>query len=832
MVNPEATGLLEGLTVVELGERVAAPYCGRLFAEAGARVVKIEPPEGDASRRWGPFAGDRPDPERSGLFHFLNAEKQSVVLDLDRPEDRERLRALVASADLLIESLPPGRLAGLGLGYDALAGANPGLVQLSLSPFGQTGPYRDWKGHDHNAYHLSGSGHRYCGRPGEAPLEQGTLLADFYGAIGGAAIALGAIYGRDRAGGGQWIDLSTAELLATTMVGGWNVPGYRRHGYVNRRTGIGLSGAPASILRCADGHAWVFALEPGQWKGLSQVMGDPDWMKLEIFDDVWKRGAERDVVYPLIEEWTSTRSKWDVMALCQAAGSPSTAVMTVEEFVKHPHIVGRGFIGATGGDDGEKPMPNLGAPFRPSKGRVGLARRAPRLGEHDRVVVPEAGRASSALPRSPEDRVAPAAAPQGAIRESARREARAIPSAPRLPLEGVRVANFGWVWAGPMVGQVLGFLGADVIKVESRARIDIMRHVPPSEDPKPHPERSLTQHNMWAGNGSVSIDLAKPEGRALAHALVAHCDVAIENFGPGVAERCEVRYDDLRRFRPDIVLLSMPAAGHDGPLKDVRTYGNALASLTGLDSLTGYGPGDVIPFEQPMADAHNGVLGAFAVLAALFQRRRTGEGQLIELSQQEGLSHLIAPAFLDYMLNGRVGEPLGNRHPLAQAAPHGVFPCAGEDAWIAIAVEEEAEWQALVAVVDQDWIRAPGWATRAGRLADLEPLHTRLADWTRPQDARALCERLQARGVAATPVLDVPGLSSDPHFAARGTFVELENPQGFRETVYAPFFKLSRSRPVARPGPMLGQDNERILKGLLGLSDARYAELVGQQVIY
>ena len=830
MLNPAAQSLLEGLTVIELGDRVAAPYCGRLFAESGARVIKIESPAGDVSRSWGPFKGDRPDPERSGLFHFLNAEKQSVVLDLERAADREHFRALTFSADILIESWQPGTLTRLSLDHGALARENPNLVMLSLTPFGQSGPYRNWKGYDHNAYHLSGSGHRYCGRPGQPPLEQGTFLADFYAAIAGAAFALAAVYGRDVAGGGQHLDLSTAELLAATMVGGWNVPGYRRHGYVNKRTGIGLSGAPASILPCADGHAWVFALEPGQWKGLAKVMGNPEWMELEIFDDLWKRGAERDVVYPLIEEWTRTQSKWEVMELCQAAGSPSTAVMTVAEFAQHPHIVGRGFIRSTGGEDGEEPMPDLGAPFRPSKGRIGLARRAPRLGEHTHEVLDEARRAREARDARP-------APGRLEVREPARREAvaaadAASPGDSRLPLEGVRVANFGWVWAGPMVGQVLGFLGADVIKVESHARIDIIRQVPPFEEPKSHPERSLTQHNMWSGNGSVSLDLAKPEGRELAHALVARCDIALENFGPGVAERCELRYADLCKVRPDLVMLSMPAAGHSGPLKNVRTYGNALASLTGLDSLTGYGPGDVIPFEQPMADAHNGVLGAFALLAALYQRRATGEGQLIELSQQEGLSHLIAPAFMDYMLNGRVGGPLGNRHPLGQAAPHGVFPCAGEDQWIAIVVESEDEWRALAAAVDQDWIRVNAFATRAGRLSALDALHVRLADWTRPQDMRALCERLQTRGVAATPVLDIPGLSNDPHFAARGTFVEVENPQGFRETVYAPYVKLSRSRAVARPGPMIGQDNERVLKGLLGLSDSRYADLVEKQVVY
>ncbi|MAG31979.1 MAG: hypothetical protein CL908_13925 [Deltaproteobacteria bacterium] len=823
MLNPGAKSILEGLTVIELGDRIAVPYCGRLFAESGARVVKVEAPDGDVARRWGPFEGDRLDPERSGIFHFLNAEKQSVVLDLESETDRRSFRDLVATADLLIESRPPGSLARVGLDYTTLALENANLVHLALTPFGQTGPYRDWKGYDHNAYHLSGTGHRYCGRPGQMPLEQGTFLADFYGAIAGAAWALGAVFGRERVGGGQFLDLSTAELLATTMVGGWNMPGYRRHGYVNKRTGIGLAGAPASILRCTDGHAWIFALEPGQWKGLAKVMGDPDWMQLEIFDDVWKRGAERDVVYPLIEEWTRQHGKWEVMERCQAAGSPSTAVMTVAEFATHPHIVGRGFIGETRGEDGA-PMPDLGAPFRPSKGRVGLARRAPRLGEHSRAVLTEAGRARER------------ASERGRLAEPQPREAKPAsvlagePSGP-LPLEGLRVANFGWVWAGPMVGQVLGFLGADVIKVESHARIDIIRNVPPFEEPKPHFERSLTQHNMWAGNGSVTLDLAKSEGRALAHQLVRHCDVSIENFGPGIAERFALRYADLVPHRPDLVMLSMPAAGHTGPLTNVRTYGNALASLTGLDSLTGYGPGDVIPFEQPMADAHNGILGAYAVLAALHQRRASGEGQLIELSQQEGLAHLIAPAFLDYMLNGRVGEPLGNRHPLGQAAPHGVFPCAGEDQWVAIVVEDDAEWRALVEAISEDWARADAFATHPQRIAGQDELHAKLGDWTRPQTMCALCEALQARGVAATPVLDVPGLSDDPHFRARGTFVELDNPQGFRETVYAPYVKMSRSRTRARPGPTMGQDNERVLKGLLGLSDARYSELVEKKVI-
>jgi len=808
MLNPEGRPLLEGLTVIELGERVAAPYCGRLFAESGADVIKVEPPAGDVTRRWGPFRGDRPDPEQSGLFHFLNAEKRSIVLDVESEAGREAFRDLVASADVLIESQRPKDLAAWGLDYDSLARRNPDLVMISITPFGQTGPYRDWKGYDLNAYHLSGSGSRYCGRPGEAPLEQGTFLAEFYGAVAAAAWGLAATLGRDTAGGGQHLDVATSELLASTMVGGWNVPGFVRFGYVNSRTGVGLSGAPASILRCADGHAWVMALEPTQWQGLARVMGDPEWMQLEIFDDVWKRGTQSDVVYPLIEEWTSARSKWEVMDACQAAGCPATAVMTVEEFVKHPHLVGRGYVVSVG-DEARGTMPNLGPPFRPSKGRMGLRRLAPRLGEHGDEVLAEARRVTA--------------------REPKRREP-VVPGT--LPLAGLRVANFGWVWAGPMVGQVLGFLGADVVKVESKARVDIIRRVPPFQEDRPDPERSLTNHAMWAGNGSVSLDLNHPEGRRLAHQLAACCGVALENFGPGVAERFELLYADLCRVRPDIVLLSMPAAGLSGPLKDVRTYGNSLASLTGLDSLTGYGPGEVIPFEQPMADAHNGILGAFAILAALRHRERTGEGQLVELSQQEGLAHLIGPAFMDYMLNGRVAGPLGNRHPLAQAAPHGVFPCAGEDQWISIAVESEDEWRSLAGAIGEPWVEAASFATLERRLAAIDVLHPRLAKWTRPQDARALAEKLQARGVAAAPVLDIPGLARDPQFRARGTFCEVEHPLGFRETIYGPYVKMSRSRPVVRPGPMIGQDNERVLKGWLGLSDARYEELVEKRVIY
>ena len=255
-----------------------------------------------------------------------------------------------------------------------------------------------------------------------------------------------------------------------------------------------------------------------------------------------------------------------------------------------------------------------------------------------------------------------------------------------LPLKGIRVANFGWVWAGPVTGQTLGFLGAEVYKIESRARIDLTRMLPPFAGGVRDPDRSISNHAGWAGNGSVSLNLKKPEAQELARQLIAKSDVVVENFGPGVMQELHLGYEDLRALKPDIVMSSMPAAGLYGPLKDVRTYGLSLSSITGIDSLTGYFGGPPIPFENAFADPYNGVMGAFAVLVALSYRDRTGKGQHIDYSQQEVVMQMVGPAFMDYELNGRVAGPMGNRHPLAAAAPHGVFPCAGEDRWISIAV--------------------------------------------------------------------------------------------------------------------------------------------------
>jgi crotonobetainyl-CoA:carnitine CoA-transferase CaiB-like acyl-CoA transferase len=383
-------GALAGVAVVELGQMVSAPYCAKLFADYGAEVIKVEPPEsGDVARRCGPFPGDVPHPEKSGLFHFLNTNKRGITLDASAEAGRDLLLRLLVQADVLIENNPPAHMKDLGLDYASLESLNPNLVMISITPYGQTGPYSGWKGYDLNAFHLSGASHRYCGRPGEAPLEHGTFSADFYGAAAAATWGLAATMGRARVGGGQLVDVSCAEAIAATFVGGQNIGGYAQDGKFEHRTGVGMPlGAPATILPCKDGHVWMLALEPGQWNGLAGVMGNPDWAQLEMFQDMFVRAQNADAIYPLIEEWTMQHGKLEIMERCQAAGVPVTAVFTIEEAVEHPHLRERGYIVEL-----EHPelgrFRDLGPPFKLPESPGGPREAAPLLGQHNDLVYGE-----------------------------------------------------------------------------------------------------------------------------------------------------------------------------------------------------------------------------------------------------------------------------------------------------------------------------------------------------------------------------------------------------------------------------------------------------------
>lgn len=388
MIQP-GTGALAGIKVLDFGQMVSAPFCAKLFSDFGADVIKVEPPGGDAARRAGPFPGDVAHPEKSGLFFINNTNKRSVTCDVSIQEGRELFLQLLRRADVLIENNLPRQMREWQLAYEQLQAINPDLVMISITPFGQTGPYSGWNGYDLNAFHLSGASSRYCGRPGEMPLEHGTFSADYFGAVAGAAWGLAAVYGRDQAGGGQQADVSCAEAIAATFVGSQNIGLVAQDGRFDKRTGVGMPlGAPATIVPCKDGHVWMLALEHGQWQGLRRVMGDPEWARLEMFNDMYVRAQNADIMYAFVEEWTAQHTKMEIMEKCQAAGCPITAVFTIAEVAAQPHLAARDyFVDIEHPDLGR--LRNLGAPFRLPASPGGPARPAPRLGEHNAEVYAE-----------------------------------------------------------------------------------------------------------------------------------------------------------------------------------------------------------------------------------------------------------------------------------------------------------------------------------------------------------------------------------------------------------------------------------------------------------
>lgn len=384
-MTPPGAGALAGIKVLDFGQMVSGPFCAKLFGDFGADVIKVEPPAGDAARRAGPFPGDIAHPEKSGLFFVNNTNKRGVTCDVTTADGRARFLQLLRWADVLIENNLPQQMRAWNLEYEQLRAVNPDLVMISITPFGQTGPYSAWNGYDLNAFHLSGASSRYCGRPGEMPLEHGTFSADYFGAAAGAAWGLAAVYGRAIAGG-QQVDVSCAEAIAAAFVGGQNIGLVAQEGRFDKRTGVGMPlGAPATIVACKDGHVWMLALERGQWEGLCRVMGDPEWARLEMFNDMYVRAQNADIMYSFIEEWTAQHTKMEIMEKCQAAGCPITAVFTIAEVAAQPHLAARDyFVDIEHPDLGR--LRNLGAPFRLPASPGGPARPAPRLGEHNAEV--------------------------------------------------------------------------------------------------------------------------------------------------------------------------------------------------------------------------------------------------------------------------------------------------------------------------------------------------------------------------------------------------------------------------------------------------------------
>jgi len=402
----------------------------------------------------------------------------------------------------------------------------------------------------------------------------------------------------------------------------------------------------------------------------------------------------------------------------------------------------------------------------------------------------------------------------------------------RLPLSRVRVADFSWLAAGPFATRFLATMGAEVVRVESQKRLDQLRQIGPYPDGVPGVNRSPHYNLINYSKMSMTLDLSTPRGAEVARRLVMVSDVVVENFAAGVLERLGLGWDSVRRDRPDLVYVSSSGLGRSGPARHYVAYGMTLHAFGGLTHATGYAGQPPRPVSGTWADPVTAITMTCAILAALHCRRRTGQGQYIDLAMSDAMLAITPEQVLECGLTGRVPERTGNFEETA--VPHNTYRCQGDDAWVAIAVRDEAEWRVFCRVAShREWAADPRFADAYARHRNEAELDRAITAWTREHTAREITERLQKAGVAAFPCLTAMGIIEDPQLRARDFFVTVNHPEVGERPVFGHPWRMSgMPKPVYTPAPLLGQHSDYVLRDVLGLPAEEAKRLVDEKVVY
>jgi crotonobetainyl-CoA:carnitine CoA-transferase CaiB-like acyl-CoA transferase len=851
-------GPLTGIRVIELADE-QAEYCGLTLAGLGADVVKVEPPGGNATRRIGPFYQDREDPERSLFFWQYNRGKRSIVLDLAQAGDRDRFRALVATADILLESTPRGALDGHVLGASVLMRERPTLIIARMTPFGDEGPWADFKGSD--LVHLAlGGVMMNCGydpAPGGAydlPPIAPQMWHAFH--IAGEQLAMAivaALLYRWRTGQGQLVSCAIHEAVAKSTevdLMSWvmrRAPVLRqtcRHAREN------ITPHP-SIVHTKDGR-WVMAnlgTRPGETEQLVKLLErygmdaglDPDKPSLpssgRFVPGTGPSTATRDhameAVQRFVRAFTYENVPWRE---AQEAGMLWAPLRKPHENAMDPHWLARGSC-----TDVEHP--ELGRSFRYATSKWlatgtswSVGRRAPLLNEDAETI---------ALPREPDLPVIDAAA--GPPRDEGR-----SPRGKPFALDKIRILDFTWFLASAGGTRFLAAFGADSIKVELKSHPDTrMAAMAPvggraARERATGPLAGVTDPDMGGqfnnknpGKRGISLNVRHPKGLAIARRLVAMSDVVAEGFSPGVLDRWGLGYDAMRAIKPDIVYVQQSGMGAKGTYGRFRTVGPIANSFSGLSEMSGL-PEPAMPagWGYSYLDWMGAYSFALAILTGLFHRARTGEGQWIDASQSEVGLFISGTTILDWSANGRIWSRYGNRSPYKPAAPHNVYPCAGDDRWLTIACFTEAEWRALAAVAGHpEWASDARFENLAARLVHQDALDVLVGAWTTSRDAYDTMLALQRAGVPAG-VCQTAGdrCDHDPQLAALSWLTEVTGTKIGRWPLAEVPVKLSESPAyiggrIDRGAPGYGEDNQYVYGELLGMSSAEIKALAEEGVI-
>ncbi|MEM9467956.1 MAG: CoA transferase [Actinomycetota bacterium] len=720
---------------------------------------------------------------RGALCARLLADLGADVRRLRHPDDdgspadrfrNARKRSVDAGAigpgdvDVYVENRGPNA----SLDRDALTADHSGLIHVALTDLGLSGERAGWHLEPLPALAASGALHA-AGFPHLPPTAIPGYLAHDCGSVHGALGAVTALLERSRTGHGQRIEVSAQEAAIGGLVP-WTVivPDYLDVNPFLPVEGTRSADGLYYVLPCADGHIRTVLASGRDWELFVQLLGTPD----ELAGPEWKQLAHRGMNTPLIREVAARqladRTRAELYAAAEPLGIPLGMVQTPLEYVAHPQTTAR-------------------RPFTD-----GIAHS---VWNFSVTPCPALGDTTEAEPRTfPTPSGAPAA----------------------LPLAGMRVVEFGVAAVVPECAWMLSELGAEVVKIESAGKMDNLRFMGLGD-----PDKAFGFNAEARGRAGVTLDLTSEEGRRLARELCLAADIVAENNRGGMMAKLGLDHTDLRAEKPELIYVASQGYGRGGPMGDKKAYGPLNAAFAGIHLLWSHPDG---PYPSGTSLNHPdhiaGKMLATAVLAAIDHRERSGEGQFIELSQAEAGVYLLGEQYLAAIETGVEPTNLGNRH-LGQA-PHGVYPCAGDDAWIAIAVADDAAWTALERTAG--WDPDPTLTSGAARLSRVDELDARLREWTTEHDKNDLAASLQAAGVSAMPVMGPLDHLADPHLLGRAAFDEIEHPVAGDEHHIANPTRFSRTPTrTAGPAPCLGADTHRILRAWLGLDDAELERLDG-----
>lgn len=784
---------LTGIRIVELAESVAGEYCGKLLADFGAEVIKVERPgTGSPTRAMAPIVGKAAGPENSALFGYLNTNKQSVELDVSTADGNRSLHGLIGTAEAVVDDHDTAWAQAVGLTDTQVQDRHPGVQFCSITPYGQGAAPEFANSKSLNVFHSSGWGYHTPSHadPAKPPLKgPGRFLADYESGLDAALCLASSLFWHLHTGRGQFIDVSAQAVLASRadcilgrFITGEITPQNTRDDYDQQ--------GPASFFACADGFVYLYMTSRSHWAGLKEFMGQPEW--LDAFDDDWLEFSVTPDKVATFQRgfagWVRPLAKESAARDAQQLGVPLVAVNDATDLHNSPQYRHRGFFQqVTHPVLGTTAYPTV--PYLLTASPAHIVHPAPALGAHTATLLD----ARRVPPTVNSAQLKPATATRGG------------------PLAGVRVVALTKVWAGPYAGKLLAFLGAEVIKVETAANPEEMRAYGGTDINHAPYFLSINPEIL-----SVDWDIKSPDGMTRLRDLIAHSDIVINNLRPQAMERQGLGYQQLRLIKPDIISVSIKMWGNDGPFADQTGYAPCFAALAGLACAVGYPGGPPLGASMRYGDSTVGAAAAFAAVAALLHRELTGQGQFVDVSAVETLSSMIGDCLLENSLTGRPLDPDGNRHP--DMSPHGCYPCSGGD-WISLAVSDEEEWQALCDVLGATALAGDTrFATPGQRRRHADALDAGLARFTEDRDAGELAQRLRRAGVPAAKSATSLDVISDQLLWEREFYRFVTDRREGQRPILGPPWRMSHaSAQIADGAPDLGADNDYVMHEILSV---------------